>query len=35
MAVAPPSNYGLCSSVEPREFGGNMDNKELLAGTSV
>jgi acetamidase/formamidase len=21
--------------VEPREFGGNMDNKELLAGTSV
>jgi acetamidase/formamidase len=35
MAVAPPANYGLCSSVEPREFGGNMDNKELLAGTSV
>ncbi len=35
MAVAPPSQYGLCSSVEPRAFGGNMDNKELLAGTSV
>ena len=35
MAVAPPANYGLCSSVEPREFGGNMDNKELLAGSSV
>lgn len=35
MAVAPPAKYGLCSSVEPREFGGNMDNKELLAGTSV
>jgi acetamidase/formamidase len=35
MAVAPPSRYGLCSSVEPREFGGNMDNKELRAGTSV
>jgi acetamidase/formamidase len=35
MAVAPPARYGLCSSVEPREFGGNMDNKELLAGTSV
>jgi acetamidase/formamidase len=35
MAVAPPARYGLCSSVEPREFGGNMDNKELLVGTSV
>jgi len=35
MAVAPPARYGLCSSVEPRAFGGNMDNKELLAGTSV
>jgi acetamidase/formamidase len=35
MAVAPPARYGLCSSVEPREFGGNMDNKELLPGTSV
>ena len=29
IAVAPPPHYGLCSSVEPREFGGNMDNKEL------
>jgi acetamidase/formamidase len=35
MAVAPRPEYGLCSSVEPREFGGNMDNKEFLAGTSV
>jgi acetamidase/formamidase len=35
MAVAPPPNYGLCSSVEPREFGGNMDNKEFLVGTSL
>ncbi len=35
MGVAPRPEYGLCSSVEPREFGGNMDNKELLAGTSV
>lgn len=35
MAVAPPAGWGLCSSVEPRAFGGNMDNKELLAGTSV
>jgi len=35
LAVAPPSNYGLCSSVEPREFGGNLDNKEFLVGTSL
>ena len=35
MAVAPRQQYGVCSSVEPREFGGNMDNKELLVGTSV
>jgi acetamidase/formamidase len=35
LAVAPPANYGPCSSVEPREFGGNMDNKEFLVGTSV
>ena len=26
---------GACSSVEPREFGGNLDNKELVAGTSL
>ncbi len=35
MAVAPRPEYGLCSSVEPRDFGGNMDNKEFLVGTSV
>jgi acetamidase/formamidase len=35
MAVMPPTNYGPCSSVEPREFGGNMDNKEFLVGTSL
>jgi ABC-type Fe3+/spermidine/putrescine transport system ATPase subunit len=35
LAVAPPPNYGLCSSVEPREFGGNLDNKEFLVGTSL
>jgi acetamidase/formamidase len=33
--VAPPPAYGACSSVEPREFGGNMDNKEFLVGTSL
>ena len=35
LAVAPPPNYGPCSSVEPREFGGNLDNKEFLVGTSL
>lgn len=35
MAVAPPPNYGPCTSVEPREFGGNIDCKEFVAGTSL
>jgi acetamidase/formamidase len=35
LAVAPPPNYGLCTSVEPREFGGNLDNKEFVVGTSL
>ena len=33
--VAPPPAWGRLSSKEPREFGGNMDNKELVAGTTV
>jgi acetamidase/formamidase len=35
LAVAPPPNYGHCTSVEPREFGGNMDCKEFVVGTSL
>ncbi len=35
VATAPRPEYGMCSSVEPREFGGNMDNKEFVPGTSV
>lgn len=35
MAVAPPPAYGAISTVEPREFGGNIDNKEFVAGTSL
>jgi acetamidase/formamidase len=35
LATAPRPEYGTVSSVEPREFGGNMDNRELVAGTSV
>jgi acetamidase/formamidase len=33
MGVAPPPAYGPISSVEPREHGGNIDNKELGAGS--
>jgi len=35
MGVAPPPVYGACSSIQPREFGGNMDLKELTAGTKL
>lgn len=35
MGVAPPPHWGRCSSIEPRRFGGNMDNKELRAGTTL
>jgi len=35
IGVAPPAAYGLVSSVEPREYGGNIDNKEFIPGTSL
>jgi acetamidase/formamidase len=35
MGTAPPPVYGLQSSIEPREYGGNMDLKELTAGTTL
>jgi acetamidase/formamidase len=35
MGVAPPAAYGRIPSSTPREFGGNMDNKELVAGTTL
>jgi len=35
MGVAPPPRYGRLSSREPREHGGNMDNKELGAGATL
>lgn len=35
LATAPPAQWGRVSSVPPREFGGNIDNKELIAGTSL
>ena len=33
--VAPPIGWGRLSSKEPRPFGGNIDNKELVAGATV
>ncbi|MDB5943688.1 MAG: amidase [Ramlibacter sp.] len=35
MAVAPPPEYGAVGTIEPREYGGNIDNKELGAGSTV
>ena len=35
MGVAPPPSWGRISSVQPRAHGGNMDNKELIAGTTL
>ena len=35
MGVAPPPAYGTISTVQPREHGGNLDNKELTAGTTL
>jgi acetamidase/formamidase len=35
VGVAPPARYGRLSSREPREHGGNMDNKELTAGATL
>ncbi len=35
MGVAPPPAYGAISTKEPREHGGNLDNKELGAGSTL
>ncbi|MGR3757960.1 MAG: acetamidase/formamidase family protein [Tranquillimonas sp.] len=35
MGVAPPPNWGRISSIQPRAHGGNIDNKELVAGTTL
>ena len=35
IGVAPPLAYGRLSSIQPRAFGGNMDNKELGAGSKI
>ena len=35
LAVAPPKSFGRQNSKEPREFGGNIDCKELTAGSTI
>jgi acetamidase/formamidase len=35
MVVAPPPRWGTISSNPPRRNGGNIDNKELVAGTTL
>jgi len=35
MAVGPNPVYGTVSTREPREYGGNLDNKELVAGSTL
>lgn len=35
MGVAPPPNWGRISTIQPRAHGGNLDNKELVAGSSL
>ncbi len=35
MGVAPPPSWNRCTSIIPRAFGGNIDNKELVAGSTL
>lgn len=35
MGVAPPPNWGRISTIQPRAHGGNLDNKELIAGSTL
>lgn len=35
MGVAPPAEWGRISTIEPRAHGGNIDNKELVSGTTL
>jgi acetamidase/formamidase len=35
MGVAPPPEFGTIASKEPRVHGGNLDNKELTAGSTL
>jgi acetamidase/formamidase len=35
MGVAPPLAWGAVSTIQPRRNGGNLDNKELVAGATL
>ncbi len=35
MGTAPPPAWGRVTSLVPRAFGGNLDNKELVAGATI
>jgi len=35
MGTAPPPAWGTVSTLPPRQNGGNLDNKELVAGTTL
>lgn len=35
MGTAPPAHWGRLTSLIPRAFGGNLDNKELVAGSTL
>lgn len=35
LGVAPPPAWGMVSSLPPNKHGGNLDNKELVAGTKL
>ena len=35
MGVAPKPGYGTISTIQPREHGGNLDNKELTQGSTL
>lgn len=35
MGLAPPTAWGAVSTLPPQIFGGNLDNKELVAGTTL
>ncbi len=35
MGTAPPPSWGRVTSIVPRAFGGNLDNKEMVAGATI
>ena len=35
MGVAPPAAWGSISTIQPRAHGGNLDNKELIPGSTL